>query len=116
MVGYCKTPEEVKVGEVNYNDIKVIQRLLRAFRDMEILVETGASTDFLILYMDFKDAISKAELTARQAEVVNLYMDGHETEPIGSELGITHQGVRKLLMKACNKISVSMTKRKENKR
>lgn len=116
MVGYCPTAREVKVGEVNYSDIKVIQRLLRAYRDMEILVETGASTDFLILYMDFTDAINNADLTPRQREAVELYMDGHETEPIGSALEITHQGVRKLLMKACKKISVSMIKRKENKR
>lgn len=115
MVGYCKTPEEVKVGEVDYSDIKVIQRILRAYRDMEILVEKGASTDFLILYMDFKNAVERAKLTERQAEVVNLYMDGHETEPIGNQLGITHQGVRKLLIKACNKISVSMVERKGKK-
>lgn len=116
MVGYCKTPEEVKVGEVDYKDIKVIQRLLRAYKDMEILVESGASTDFLILYMDFTDAIEKAQMTPRQAEVVGLYMDGHETEPIGRELGITHQGVRKLLMKACNKISEYMVRGQEQKR
>lgn len=116
MVGYCKTPEEVKVGEVNYNDIKVIQRMLRAYRDMEILVEAGASTDFLILYMDFTEAIEHSGLTERQSEVVKLYMDGHETEPIGRQLGITHQGVRKLLIKACNKISASMIQKKGKKK
>lgn len=59
--------------------------------------ETSYGTYTTDSYGDYDTMIDKLELTARQAQVLNMRLQGMGTQAIGKKLGISEQAVRNIL-------------------
>jgi DNA-binding CsgD family transcriptional regulator len=109
-IGYCPTQRELQYHAVDYSNPTVIQGLLRFYYDYKTQSEWDMNAELVCIYCDLETAIANIDITDKQKKVMHWYMEGYTEDQIGVMMGnITHQAVRKLLMKVCTKVSLFLT-------
>ena len=95
----------------DYTNRHTVARLLRRHDTLYKLAERGDMVA-LCIYIDLADAMMADKvLTARQREILLLWMDGFDQREIASALNITREGAYMAIRKISGKISNYLTNR-----
>ncbi|MGE6227618.1 helix-turn-helix transcriptional regulator [Paenibacillus chitinolyticus] len=101
-----QSAKEQMYKSISYDKVEAIQGLLHYYHEFKSKGQENFIEEVVCIYADIDNALSGIKITKRQNEAIKYYMEGWTTEEIGEKMFVSHQAVRKLIMKVCYEIYI----------